>query len=1002
MKNKAGYKMLRRNVILSFFVLITMTAYSQNFNYRLYTMKDGLPGLDVSAILIDSRGYLWMSSYGGLSRFDGSTFKNYGMSDGLPQYSGTYNFIEDSIGRIWFVFKSGVGFFDGKKFVSYPIENPPDQININEIFETKHHKMRFVSFKGIYELQNRKWKRLNLFPGHPDLIYNYAEELEDGSLMINCLDSIVKLNKDGHSETIIKAGRVEERFKTLIKTGGQIFTSNLNHLYLYKDNHFELIHDDVLKDKDIYFEFIDSKKRLWVGTISNGIFVFDNNNSTVLKPDLQSSFQHINPKELNLYQINKFTEDYEGNIWATTSNGLLKLTPSYVDFYNDYNRPFNKYDVRSAFKDKEGTLYFGHTKGGFTIYKNNKFTDSKDFLDKTSSELIDNWVQSFCVDEKNHLWLFTNDNNVVRIVSNHAENMSDKWNMHPGSSPMIYNPDDSTIYTANPYGITKIKNDNFKTDTLKDLLGDKINSFSLDSIGNLWFSTFKGKIFMRNRNGTYTRMNATLGIDNIFLTLHWINKSTLCIATNGLGIFKYHRTDDNKFINDCHLTIKDGLPSDIIMNVTNDNKNTLWVSTITGLVEVTFTGILNNESNTQNKEIFSINKYGEQEGFNNKSCYYACLVTDNNNNVWYGTDEYLARIPINQIIDDTAPPIIHIENISLFYSNTNWDKFTNTFSSFFHLPVNPTMPYNQNDITIDYKAITFGNENNIEYAYKCEGIDTGWINNGANTHLSYVNLQSGNYKFQVRAKKPHSTWSNNIAIFMFTINPPFWATWWFRTLILLFIAVIVYAIYRFRINQLMQLQEIRNKIASNLHDDIGSTLNSISIFSEVARQDAVQRDEALLMIGESSRQVIEVMSDIVWSINPKNDSFEKIIFRMKSLSYNLLNAKKIDFIFKADEQLNKKKISMQNRRNFYLIFKEAINNLVKYSEATRVSINISCSDNHIKMKIQDNGIGFDKSIPSSGNGLNNMQRRANEMNANLKIKTAKGEGTTIELTIKSN
>src|ERR1035437_5490194 len=242
MKNKAGYKMLRRNVILSFFVLITMTAYSQNFNYRLYTMKDGLPGLDVSAILIDSRGYLWMSSYGGLSRFDGSTFKNYGMSDGLPQYSGTYNFIEDSIGRIWFVFKSGVGFFDGKKFVSYPIENPPDQININEIFETKHHKMRFVSFKGIYELQNRKWKRLNLFPGHPDLIYNYAEELEDGSLMINCLDSIVKLNKDGHSETIIKAGRVEERFKTLIKTGGQIFTSNLNHLYLYKDNHFELIH----------------------------------------------------------------------------------------------------------------------------------------------------------------------------------------------------------------------------------------------------------------------------------------------------------------------------------------------------------------------------------------------------------------------------------------------------------------------------------------------------------------------------------------------------------------------------------------------------------------------------------------------------------------------------------------------------------------------------------------------------------------------------------------
>jgi signal transduction histidine kinase len=123
---------------------------------------------------------------------------------------------------------------------------------------------------------------------------------------------------------------------------------------------------------------------------------------------------------------------------------------------------------------------------------------------------------------------------------------------------------------------------------------------------------------------------------------------------------------------------------------------------------------------------------------------------------------------------------------------------------------------------------------------------------------------------------------------------------------------------------------------------------------------------------------------------------------MKSLSYNLLNAKKIDFIFKADEQLNRKKISMQNRRNFYLIFKEAINNLVKYSEATRVSINITCSDNYIKMKIQDNGIGFDMTIPSSGNGLNNMQRRTTEMNANLKIETSKGDGTTIELILKTN
>ncbi len=946
-------------------------------------MKDGLPGLDVSSIIADSRGYIWVSSYGGLSRFDGSTFKNYGMNDGLPQYSGGNNFIEDSLGRIWFPSKNNVTCFDGLDFKQYPIENPPAQININAIFQSKEGRIRFVTFKGIYELNNGLWKRMNLFPDHPDMLYNYAEELEDGFMMINCLDSIIKVNKDGYFETIIRCKNADERFKTLTKTNGQIFTSTLNHLYVYKGNRFELFHDDILKDKNIFFEFIDSRKHLWVGTIDNGIYVF-----------IGDKYEQINPKELKLYQINKFAEDYEGNIWATTSDGLLKLSPSYIDFYPDETRTFNKYDIRSSFKDKEGTLYFGHTKGGFTKYQNGKFIDSKDVLDKASNELIDDWVQGFCMDNKKNLWLFTNDNNLIRIIGNKAEDMSAKWKLHPGSSPMLFDSSNNTIYAGNPYGITKIKDDKFTVDSIPNFFGDKITSFSLDSLGMLWCSTMKGKIFMKNNKGEYTRMNAQLGIDSIFLTIQWLDNSSLYIATNGKGIYKYHRTNDNKYVLDYHITTKEGLPSDIVFNLTSDNKNSLRISTIAGLAHITF-------HKENDKETYTINKYGEQQGFNNKSYYYANLLTDNNNDIWYGTDEYLAHIPTNKIIEDTIPPIIHIETVSLFNSNSNWGRYSKAFSNFYHLPIDPVLPYNQNDISIDFKAITLGNSNNIQYEYKYEGKDSSWIKTGTNSHLLFANLSPGKYNLSIRSKKPNSEWSRETASFEFTITAPFYSTWWFKLFIVLFISSIVYAIYRIRLNQVIQLQEIRNKIASNLHDDIGSTLNSISIFSEVARKDSNQRDEALEMIGESSRQVIEVMSDIVWSINPKNDSFEKIIFRMKSLSYNLLNAKKIDFIFKSDEQLNKKKISMQDRRNVYLIFKEAINNLVKYSEATRVSINTTCSDHSIKMRIQDNGIGFDSTQPSSGNGLNNMKKRAAEMNAQLTIDTAPNHGTIIELNLKA-
>ncbi|MBK5285590.1 MAG: tetratricopeptide repeat protein [Bacteroidia bacterium] len=217
----------------------------------------------------------------------------------------------------------------------------------------------------------------------------------------------------------------------------------------------------------------------------------------------------------------------------------------------------------------------------------------------------------------------------------------------------------------------------------------------------------------------------------------------------------------------------------------------------------------------------------------------------------------------------------------------------------------------------------------------------------------------------------------------------------------LVIILLLFGYRAYRTRQALRLQDIRNKISGDLHDDIGSTLNSISVYSEVARKKDEQQDEALEMIGEASRKIIEAMSDIVWTINPENDSFAKIIFRMKSLAYNLFRAKKIEFTFHADEILNEKKLSLEERRNFYLIFKEAINNLVKYSNATRVAITLVNENELIKLRIQDDGVGFDTTQDNIGNGLKNMKRRADEMKAEFKIESSKGNGTQIDLILKA-
>jgi signal transduction histidine kinase len=254
----------------------------------------------------------------------------------------------------------------------------------------------------------------------------------------------------------------------------------------------------------------------------------------------------------------------------------------------------------------------------------------------------------------------------------------------------------------------------------------------------------------------------------------------------------------------------------------------------------------------------------------------------------------------------------------------------------------------------------------------------------------------------VKGSNNDGVWNEVPAELSIVIVPPFWQTWWFKSLVVAVIGIIFYGLYRYRLNQIKKLQIIRNNIASDLHDDIGSTLNSISIYSEVAKQQAGKDIPALNLIGDNSRKIIESMSDIVWTINPENDSFEKIIIRMRSFAHQLLKAKRIEYTFEAHEKLNTIALPMQVRKNFYLIFKEAITNIVKYSGATRVSILLNEGNKTILLQVRDNGTGIPKNAETQGNGLMNMKRRAEEIHAQLDIISANGEGTGIELKLKHN
>src|ERR1035441_73807 len=429
-------------------IIMTSALIAQNFTYRIYTIKDGLPCSTINGIKTDSRGYLWISSVGGLSRFDGTTFKNYSTREVIPSgYEIGIDF-EDKQGRLWIHYVKGVFCFDGVHFKEYPIENPPPGLWICQVMETHDHKMRFFTKSGIYELQNEKWKRLNLFSSET----NSFDELNDSTMLISCFDSLVLYYKSGYWNTVARTGIDDDFLGPHKAKNGKIYVSSRNHLYIFEDNHLKLIYDDVLSHKKIHGLYVDKENRLWIGTQQHGLYIFTGN-----------KVQHI--LEGKCGYICEFDEDYEGNIWATSFNGLIKLSPSWVDFYDNGLHGKNATAIRNSFKDKDGTIYFGNTVRGFTKLVNHKFISSEEFLDKSSNKLISNWVCSFVIDEKKNLWVTDNEESLIKITGSHAENLSNKWNQLISRS-MTYNSFDSSIYAGFDHGIVKVKNDKYQLDTI--------------------------------------------------------------------------------------------------------------------------------------------------------------------------------------------------------------------------------------------------------------------------------------------------------------------------------------------------------------------------------------------------------------------------------------------------------------------------------------------------------------------------------------------------------
>jgi signal transduction histidine kinase len=317
-----------------------------------------------------------------------------------------------------------------------------------------------------------------------------------------------------------------------------------------------------------------------------------------------------------------------------------------------------------------------------------------------------------------------------------------------------------------------------------------------------------------------------------------------------------------------------------------------------------------------------------------------------------------------------------------------------------------TLGPNDYFFSLEFAALNFRLPEKNRYAYMLENFDPDWVQAGTKREATYTNLDPGRYTFRVRATNNDGIWNPRGAALTIVVQPHWYGTWWFRVLTSWVLFGLLFLAYRLRVRQLLALERVRHNIARDLHDDMGSTLSSISILSQLARthqhnQRPEQAAALLDQIGESSRRMLDAMDDIVWTINPAHDSMEDVVARMRSFASDVLEARGIDFTFRADASVVGLRLNMRARREFFLLFKEAINNLAKYAQCTQAAIALTYEHHRLLLTVQDDGVGFDLTAPAQGggNGLTNMRGRAAAMKGVLDIQTAPGKGTVLRLNL---
>ncbi len=946
-----------------------------NIAFESLTINDGLSQGMVNRIIQDRFGFMWFATKDGLDRYDGYHFKVYRHDPQDPTSiadSHVQSLLEDSKGRMWTGTASGnLELFDhaSGRFEHIMLEKDSTSAvtigEVHQLVEDKQGNIWALCEKRVYLLLMQKnadgkgnpWRVKKIDIPRPQPANKLFVSKAGVIYLYNIFDSVI-YTWDKQQQwlpwKVVSDYFSNNKTKDAVRISGLLEDSISNRVYVVYNN--GIIQIDNNKPKLI----LDRTMQLFPHSFldkSGNIWFLDEKHLTVFNLSSgQSRFIGSGDENIqyHLTLIQSTYLDRSGMIWMGTGGyGIITLDP--------WTERFHHLDKNSIYNFKEGADGRMMVNNGCACYKT---------LDKNSGLYTDS------IPFSNAKKIYENFNDFS--IPTFTDSLHRRW-FADNERLLCYN---EVTKKAVSYPIP-LKNISNNYGLSMALWGDAQNQVWLGGAEGLLCFNIATKTWKIYRNNPADK--TTLSFNVVF---------TLCpdpaepqrylwVGTNGGGL---NRLDmgTGKFK---RYTTSEGLPNNVIYGLLHDDVNRLWMSTNKGI-----------SCFDPAKETFQ--NYEEKDGLQSNEFNHDAFMKGSDGTLYFGGLNGFNYFDPREIIPNAVIPQVAFTDFRIRNLSITPKQSDAVLSSPIYMTKSVELPYSDNMFSFEFAALDFTAPQRNQYRYKMEGFDKDWINSGNLNTVAYTNLDPGTYTFKVKGSNKNGIWNEAGTSIQITILPPWYMTWWFRILGAATVFAIAYAFYKYRLNKAVELMAVRNRIASDLHDEIGSNLSNISIFSNVAQQEkqgSVQVSHMLDRISENAQASMEAMNDIVWMIKAGNDRFENIMVRMRTHASEVIEVIGYQLELKFDEGLNNIKLNMNDRKNFYLIFKEAVNNIAKYANGNEVQIEVKLKNRDIELIIRDDGAGFDPKLVSHGNGLVNMQTRAKLLNGKLTVSSTPGHGTIIEL-----